>query len=80
MAGIRVATIEYHHVPIVKKPDGQGETIGQMLDAELSTRVNRGELVQEVGVQFDMMDLNDVQMLREMYDPDAVRATVRRHK
>lgn len=72
MAGIRIATIAYHHASL--QNDKDGKTIGQLIDAELSTRVNSGELVQEVSVQFDMMDSHDVTMLREMYDfPNVVK-------
>jgi len=69
MAGIRFATIQYHHEPIVKAKDGKEEmTIGQMIDAQLSTRVHNLELVTEVCVQFDTMDSADMLMLRDMYE------------
>jgi len=67
LGGITVTKVIHEHQELTTDPEGQFDTIGQMLDFNLSTRLKAGETIQDIAFHFDTENVESMKLLHRMY-------------
>jgi hypothetical protein len=67
LGGITVTKVVREHQELTTDPDGQFQTIGQMLDFNLHTRLKEGETIQDIAFHFDTENVESMKTLHAMY-------------